>query len=101
MKNFTFGGAKYFLGVPRGAEWPDFKKSKNPYTKRWSQPTAKIFSILAELESVYKSGTFGGVSGPSRVGRVARFKKIEKSLYRTMVSTHSQSFSILAELESV
>ena len=52
MKNFTFGGAKFFVGVPREAEWPDFKK-------------------------------------------------IEKSLYKTMVSTHSQNFSILAELESV
>ena len=38
--------------------------------------------------------------GPKR-GRVARFKKIEKSLYRTVVSTHTQNFSILAELESV
>ena len=34
-------------------------------------------------------------------GRVARFKNIEKFLYRTAVSTHSQNFSILAELESV
>ena len=34
-------------------------------------------------------------------GRVARFQKIEKSLCRTMVSTHSQNFTILAELESV
>ena len=42
-------------------------------------------------------GKLGGPKG----GRVARFKKIEKSLYRTMVSTHSQNFSILAELESV
>ena len=31
MKNFTFGGGtKFFLGAPRGAEWPDFKKSDNP-----------------------------------------------------------------------
>ena len=42
MKNLTFGGAKFFLGDPRGAEWPDLKKLKNPHTKRWSQPTAKI-----------------------------------------------------------
>ena len=35
-------GAKFFLGVPWGAEWPDLKKSKNPYAERWSQPTAKI-----------------------------------------------------------
>ena len=33
---------KVFLGLPRGAEWPDLKKSKNPYAERWSQPTVKI-----------------------------------------------------------
>ena len=38
--------------------------------------------------------------GPKR-GRVARFQKIKKSLYKTVVSTLSQNFSILAELESV
>ena len=36
--------------------------------------------------------------GPKE-GRVARFQKIEKSLYKTVLSTHSQNFSILAELE--
>ena len=41
------------------------------------------------------------LSGGPKGGRVDRFKKSEKSLYRTMVSTHSQNFSILAELESV
>ena len=41
------------------------------------------------------------LSGGRKGGRVARFQKIEKSLYRTVVSTHSQNFSILAELESV
>ena len=46
MKNFTFGGkAKFFLGVPRGAEWPDFEKSKNHYAERSSQPTAKIAAL--------------------------------------------------------
>ena len=25
----------------KGAEWPDFKISKNPYTEQWFQPTAK------------------------------------------------------------
>ena len=43
MKNFTFGGKEnFFLGVPREADWPDFKKSKNPHAEWWSQPTAKI-----------------------------------------------------------
>jgi len=42
MKNFTFGRATFFLGVSMGGEWPDFKKTKNPYTEQWSQPTAKI-----------------------------------------------------------
>ena len=32
---------------------------------------------------------------------MGRFQKIEKFLYKTVVSTHSQNFSILAELESV
>ena len=52
MKNFTFGGAKFFLGSQGGQSGPISKKSKNTYTERWSQPTAKNFSILAELESV-------------------------------------------------
>ena len=47
---------------------------------------------------------FGGgkilSEGPNG-GRVTRFQKTEKSLDRTVVSTHSQNFSILAELESV
>ena len=42
MKNFTFVGAKFFLWVPRGAQWPDFKKFKNPYTEQWFQPTTKF-----------------------------------------------------------
>ena len=41
------------------------------------------------------------ISEGPKGGRVARFQKIEKSLYKTVVSTHSQNFSILAELESV
>ena len=41
------------------------------------------------------------LSGGPMGGRVAQFKKIEKSLYRTVVSTHTQNFSILAESESV
>ena len=41
------------------------------------------------------------ISGGPKEGRVAGFQKIEKFLYRTAVSTHSQNFSILAELESV
>ena len=41
------------------------------------------------------------LSGGPKGGRVARFQKIEKSLYKTMVSTHSQNFSVLAELEII
>ena len=52
-----------------------------------------------------KNFTFGGegkfFSGGPKAGRAVRFKKNEKSLYRTMISTHSQNFSNLAELESV
>ena len=44
-EEFDFWGGKFFLWVPRGAEWPDYKKSKSPYTERWSQPTAKISSF--------------------------------------------------------
>ena len=41
-EEFDFwGGAKFFLGDPR-AEGPDFKKSNNSHTGRWSQPTPKI-----------------------------------------------------------
>ena len=41
------------------------------------------------------------ISGGPKGDRVARFQKIKKSLYRTVVSTHSKNFSILAEVESV
>ena len=40
-------------------------------------------------------------SGGPKGRRVVRFKKIKKSLYRTVVSSQSQIFSIPAELESV
>ena len=42
MKNLTFRGAKFFPGALREVEGPDLEKLKNPYTERWSQPTAKI-----------------------------------------------------------
>ena len=34
-------------------------------------------------------------------GRRTRFQKFEKASYRTVVSTHTENFSILALLESV
>ena len=40
-------------------------------------------------------------SGGPKGGRVVRFQKIKKSLYRTVVSTDIKNFSILAKLESV
>ena len=61
MENFTFGGAKFFMGVPWGAEWPDFKKSLH---KIVVSTGSQNFSILAEFESVLKSGSFGGAFGP-------------------------------------
>ena len=54
--------------------------------------------------AVYEEFYFWGgkiLSGDPKGGRVARFQKIEKSLHITVVSSHSENFSILAELESV
>ena len=41
-EEFYLWGGKILSGGPMGAEWPDLKKLKNPYTDRWSQATAKI-----------------------------------------------------------
>ena len=63
-----------------------------------------VFQILSKSGNKWRILRLGGGQnsfwGPKE-GRVAWFKKIEKSLYRTVVSTHSQNFSILAELKSV
>ena len=82
MKNFTFGGAKFFLGVPRGAEWPDFKKS---LYRTMVSTHSQNFSILAELKSVLKSGTFGGVLGPPIGDGGSNFKILKKASYRIVV----------------
>ena len=78
MKNFTFGGAKFFLGSQRRQSGPISKKSKNPYTERWSQPTAKISAFQLNLKVFKKSGSFGGVLGPpQRMG--VQYQKFEKN----------------------
>ena len=86
MKNFTFGGAKFFLGVPRGAEWPDFKKS---LYRTVVSTHSQIFSILAELERVQKLGTFGRVLGPTIGGGGSNLKTNKKAQYRMVVRTYS------------
>ena len=50
-----------------------------------------------------KNLTFGVqiLSGGPEEGRGTRFQKFEKSSYRTVVSSHTENFSILAQLESV
>ena len=78
MKNFTLEGrAKFFLGIPRGANWSDLKKSKNLYTKRWSQPTAKI-SAFQLNQKVFKNWGLLGGFWPPRVGGGPDFKNLKK-----------------------
>ena len=79
MKNFTSGGAKFILGVPRGTEWPDLKKIKKSLYRTVVSTHSQNFSILAELESVKKSGIFNGVLGPPIGGGRSNFKKLKKS----------------------
>ena len=50
-EEFYFWGAKFFLGVPRGAEWPDFKNQKI-HIQTMVSTHSQNFNILAELESV-------------------------------------------------
>ena len=64
------------------------------------------FSTLAQLESVYKSGDLirhlrGLISSSLPRKEGDRFQKFENALYKTVVPTHTESFSILAHLESV
>ena len=86
MKNFTFGGAKFFLGVPRGAEWSDFKNLKNPYTIRWSQPTANISAVYLN-EKVIEIWVFWVGFRPLKGWRGTRFRRFEKAIYTTVVRT--------------
>ena len=75
MKNFTFGGAKFFLGVQRGAESPDIEKSLH---RTVVSTHSQNFSILAELEMFNNRGLLGGVLDPSRVGGGPDFKNLRK-----------------------
>ena len=59
------------------------------------------FSILAELESAYKSGTFGGVLSPPIGDGGSNFKNLKKASYKIVVWTYSQNFSTLGQLEGV
>ena len=59
----------------------------------------KNFSILTLLESAQKSGELNRLSEsfrPPKGWRRVQFKKFENAQYKTVVQTHSQSFSTLA-----
>ena len=101
MKNFTSGEAKFFLGVPRGAEWPDFKKIEKSLYRTVVSTRSRNFSILAELETILKLGSFWGVLGPPLGDGWSNFKNLKKAPYRMLIRTYSQNFSNLAQLKSV
>ena len=92
MKNFTFGVGKTFSGDPKGGRVARFQEIEKSLHITVAPSHSENFSILAELESVYKSGSFGEVLGPSRVGGKPAFKI---AIYRTVVQTHTENFSTL------
>ena len=76
---------KFFLGVPRGAEWPDLKKKRkilihngglNPHPK--FQHSSSIKKCLKIRDS------WEGVRSP-KGGREPNFNNLKKDPYRTVV----------------
>ena len=100
MKNLTVGG----LRAPGGFRGPRFQKFEKALYRTVVPTHTQNFSILAQLQSVQKSGErfdFWGCFRAPGGFRGPRFQKIEKASYRTMVQTHTQNFSTSAQLESV
>ena len=54
MKNFTFGGSKFFQGGPEGGRGTRFLKKSSNRTVALTH--TENVSILAQLENVQKSG---------------------------------------------
>jgi len=78
-----------------------FKKIEKSLYRTAVSTHNQNFRILAELESAYKSGTFGGVLCPPIEVGGSNFKKLKKAPYRMVVQTYSQNFSTLAQLNRI
>ena len=79
MKNFTSGGATFFLGVPRGTEWPDLKNRKILIQNGGLNPQPK-FQHSSWIRKCLKIRDFWGGFRPPHWGWGVQFQKFEKSL---------------------
>ena len=103
MNNLTFGWEKLFQWAPRGQGNPLSKIQKSLIQNGCLKPHWK-FQHSSSIRKCSKIGgtepTFGGSFRSSKGGEV-QFHKLKKALYKTVVPTHIENFSILAQLESV
>ena len=74
---YVWGEGKILSRGPKGGREARFKKSLH---RTVISTHSQKFSILAELESVYKSGTFCGVLGPPIGDGGSNFKNLKNSL---------------------
>ena len=100
-EEFYFWGGKILFGGPTGGRVARFLKIEKSLYRTVISTHDQNLSILAELKSVQKSGTFGGVLGPRKGSGGSNFKNLKETPYRMVIRTYSQNFSTLAQLESV
>ena len=102
-KCWNIGGKICFRGglrAPAGFRGPRFKKFKKPHIQNDGPNTHPKFQHSSSI-FMAPLPPGGPLKTPLGVSGGPDFKNSKNPAYRTMVLTHTQSFSILAQLQSV
>ena len=89
----------FWVGVDREIENVDPISKFQP--QLWFVIIWKYCFKLHQNQNINEEFNFWGVKGGGREGGLSRFEKFLKSPYRMVVPLHTESFSTLAQLESV